>query len=210
VYHGPKGEYAESKRQAMLLASGQPLTAAQLAFKSKPAPRGGAGAGGIGGSGAAAQAASAAGTWAAGTAGGMGADGLGGSAHGTPAAASLAHSATKALQRAHARAAAREAAGFPSREFGLGGIEGAGYRHLEAAAAAAEDTDADIGADDTVDDAGKRRRPALGFSSAAAPRSASRTPTPSESACPLHLALPSLYGQVARLRASPVCKGVVG
>ena len=41
VFHGPNGEYAESKRQAMLLASGQPLTAAQLAFKSKPAPRGG-------------------------------------------------------------------------------------------------------------------------------------------------------------------------
>ncbi|KOO33898.1 hypothetical protein Ctob_008048 [Chrysochromulina tobinii] len=39
VFHGPNGEYAESKRQAMLLASGQPLTAAQLAFKSKPAPR---------------------------------------------------------------------------------------------------------------------------------------------------------------------------
>ena len=41
VFHGPNGEYAESKRQAMLLASGQPLTAAQLAFKSKPSPRGG-------------------------------------------------------------------------------------------------------------------------------------------------------------------------
>ena len=39
VYHGPNGEYAESKRQAMLLASGQPLSAAQLAFKSKPASR---------------------------------------------------------------------------------------------------------------------------------------------------------------------------
>lgn len=39
VYHGPSGEYAESKRQAVLLASGQPLSAAQLAFKSKPAPR---------------------------------------------------------------------------------------------------------------------------------------------------------------------------
>lgn len=44
VYHGPNGEYAESKRQAVLLASGQPLTAAQLAFKRKPAPRGGGGA----------------------------------------------------------------------------------------------------------------------------------------------------------------------
>ena len=43
VYHGPNGEYAESKRQAVLLASGKPLDAAQLAFKSKPAPRGGGG-----------------------------------------------------------------------------------------------------------------------------------------------------------------------
>ena len=38
VYHGPSGEYAESKRQAMLLASGAPISAEQLAFKSKPAP----------------------------------------------------------------------------------------------------------------------------------------------------------------------------
>ena len=55
VYHGPKGEYAESKRQAVLLASGLPLSAAQLAFKSKPAPYGGVMLGslmvGLGGSG---------------------------------------------------------------------------------------------------------------------------------------------------------------
>ena len=37
VYHGPNGEYAESKRQATLLASGQPISSSQLAFKSKPA-----------------------------------------------------------------------------------------------------------------------------------------------------------------------------
>ena len=49
VYHGPNGEYAESKRQAVLLASGKPLDAAQLAFKSKPAPRGGGGGAYMGG-----------------------------------------------------------------------------------------------------------------------------------------------------------------
>ena len=46
VYHGPNGEYAESKRQATLLASGQPISSSQLAFKSKPASGKGFGMGG--------------------------------------------------------------------------------------------------------------------------------------------------------------------
>ena len=33
VYYGPNSEYTESKRQALLLASGEPFTAAQLAPK---------------------------------------------------------------------------------------------------------------------------------------------------------------------------------
>ena len=35
VYYGPNGEYTESKRQALLLSSGEPFTAAQLAPKTK-------------------------------------------------------------------------------------------------------------------------------------------------------------------------------
>ena len=35
VFYGPSGEYTESKRQALLLASGEPFTAAQLAPKTK-------------------------------------------------------------------------------------------------------------------------------------------------------------------------------
>ena len=35
VYRGPNGEYTESKRQALLLTSGQPYTAGQLAPKTK-------------------------------------------------------------------------------------------------------------------------------------------------------------------------------
>ena len=35
VYYGPNSEYTESKRQALLLASGEPFTAAQLAPKTK-------------------------------------------------------------------------------------------------------------------------------------------------------------------------------
>ena len=38
VYHGPLGEYAESKKQAILLSSGVPLSAAMLAPKTRPAP----------------------------------------------------------------------------------------------------------------------------------------------------------------------------
>ena len=37
VYHGPRGEYAESRRQALLLASGEALMPTQLAPKSKKA-----------------------------------------------------------------------------------------------------------------------------------------------------------------------------
>ena len=35
VYHGPLGEYAESKKQAILLSSGVPLSAAMLAPKTR-------------------------------------------------------------------------------------------------------------------------------------------------------------------------------
>ena len=38
VYHGPRGEYAESRRQALLLASGEPRTPAQLAPKCVSLP----------------------------------------------------------------------------------------------------------------------------------------------------------------------------
>ena len=151
VFHGPNGEYAESKRQAMLLASGQPLTAAQLAFKSKPAPRGG-------GCGSAAshasahshshshsQASVAGAAWAA--AGGARAAlaahyGAGHAAALDGASLNGAHygasyGPTNALQRAHARAAMLDGhhrmgavmggGGSIRGSMRLGGINGAGY-----------------------------------------------------------------------------------